>query len=67
MTLTKRHPPTHARGDGGFARKLTLIGVCAATFMLLVDLMVVQVALPTIQRQVGGSFTDFSGSSMPML
>jgi len=26
--------------------------------MLLVDIMIVQVALPTIQRQVGGGFTD---------
>src|SRR5438045_5865100 len=40
------------------AQRWTLIAVCGATFMLLVDLMVVQVALPTIQREVGGSFTD---------
>jgi len=36
----------------------TLIAVCGATFMLLVDITVVQVALPTIQRHLGGSFTD---------
>ena len=29
--------------------------VCGATFMLLVDLMVVQVSLPTIQREYGAS------------
>lgn len=36
----------------------TLFAVCGATFMLLVDLFVVQVALPTIQRRLGASFTD---------
>jgi EmrB/QacA subfamily drug resistance transporter len=36
----------------------TLVAVCGATFMLLIDIMIVQVALPTIQRRVGGSFTD---------
>src|ERR1039458_336918 len=36
----------------------TLIAVCAATFMLLVDVTIVQVALPTIQRHLGASFTD---------
>ncbi len=39
-------------------RWLTLIAVCGSTFMLLVDVTVVQVALPTIQRHLGGSFTD---------
>src|SRR5580658_4521843 len=36
----------------------TLIAVCAGTFMLLVDVTIVQVALPTIQRHLGASFTD---------
>src|SRR3954452_23165124 len=36
----------------------TLIAVCGATFMLLVDITIVQVALPTIHRQLGGSFTE---------
>lgn len=36
----------------------TLIAVCGSTFMLLVDVTIVQVALPTIQRHLGGSFTD---------
>jgi EmrB/QacA subfamily drug resistance transporter len=39
-------------------RRWTLIAVCSATFMLLMDITVVQVALPTIQRHLGGSFTD---------
>jgi EmrB/QacA subfamily drug resistance transporter len=36
----------------------TLISVCVATFMLLVDVTIVQVALPTIQRHLDASFTD---------
>ncbi len=39
-------------------RWLTLIAVCGATFMLLVDITIVQVALPTIQRHLGASFSD---------
>ncbi|HEY5271965.1 MAG TPA: MFS transporter [Acidimicrobiales bacterium] len=36
----------------------TLIAVCAASFMLLVDVTIVQVALPTIQRHLHASFSD---------
>jgi EmrB/QacA subfamily drug resistance transporter len=36
----------------------TLIAVCGATFMLLVDITIVQVALPTIQRSLHASFSD---------
>ena len=53
-------PLTH-RGDGarGLDRRWwTLIAVCGSTFMLLVDIFIVQVALPTIHRRLGGSFTD---------
>jgi EmrB/QacA subfamily drug resistance transporter len=39
-------------------RWLTLTAVCAATFMLLVDITIVQVALPQIQRQLHASLTD---------
>jgi EmrB/QacA subfamily drug resistance transporter len=39
-------------------RWLTLIAVCGATFMLLVDITIVQVALPTIQHRLGASFSD---------
>jgi EmrB/QacA subfamily drug resistance transporter len=45
-------------GSGLERRWWTLIAVCGATFMLLVDITIVQVALPTIQRHLGGSFTD---------
>jgi EmrB/QacA subfamily drug resistance transporter len=37
---------------------LTLIAVCGATFMLLVDVTIVQVALPTIQHRLAASFGD---------
>lgn len=35
-----------------------LIAICGATFMLLVDLTIVQVALPKIQRELHTSFTS---------
>jgi EmrB/QacA subfamily drug resistance transporter len=35
-----------------------LIAICGATFMLLVDLTIVQVALPRIQRDLSASFTS---------
>ena len=45
--------------DADAARnRWTLIAVCTGTFMLLVDVTIVQVALPTIQRHLGASFTD---------
>ena len=44
---------------GGLERHWwTLIAVCLATFMLLVDVTIVQVALPTIQRKLHTSFSD---------
>src|ERR687888_602706 len=36
----------------------TLGAVNVATFMLLLDITVVNTALPAIQRDLGGSFTD---------
>jgi EmrB/QacA subfamily drug resistance transporter len=36
----------------------TLIAVCTATFMLLLDITVVNVALPNIQRELNSSFSD---------
>ncbi len=58
---TTAQPPTAVPGEDERARerrRWTLVAVCCATFMLLVDVTVVQVALPTIQRHLGGSFTD---------
>jgi EmrB/QacA subfamily drug resistance transporter len=39
-------------------RWLTLAAVCVATFMLLIDITVVNVALPEIQADLDASFTD---------
>ena len=36
----------------------TLLAVCLATFMLLLDVTIVNVALPNIRRDLGGTFTD---------
>ncbi len=36
----------------------TLIAVCVATFMLLLDIMIVNVALPSIQRDLGASLSS---------
>ena len=36
----------------------TLVAVCTGTFMLLLDITVVNVALPDIQRSLGSSFAD---------
>ena len=36
----------------------TLLAVCLATFMLLLDVTIVNVALPDIQQDLSASFTD---------
>ena len=36
----------------------TLLAVCTATFMLLLDITIVNVALPYIERDLNSSFTD---------
>src|SRR6478609_1151990 len=36
----------------------TLVAVCTATFMLLLDITIVNVALPSIERDLHASFTD---------
>ena len=43
----------------GMARKWwTLVVVCLAIFMLLLDVTIVNVALPSIQKDLGSSFED---------
>ncbi len=43
---------------GGFDRgRWTLVAVCATTFMLLVDITIVNVALPSVQRQLHANLT----------
>jgi MFS family permease len=39
-------------------KRWTLLAVSAATFMLLLDITVVNVALPSIRQDLGASFTD---------
>jgi EmrB/QacA subfamily drug resistance transporter len=38
-------------------RRWTLVAVCATTFMLLVDITIVNVALPSVQQQLDASLT----------
>src|SRR6476620_5729584 len=38
-------------------RRWTLIAVCITTFMLLVDITIVNVALPSVQRSLNASLT----------
>ena len=40
------------------AKWWTLVAVCVATFMLLLDITVVNVALPYIERDLNASFED---------
>jgi EmrB/QacA subfamily drug resistance transporter len=40
------------------AKWWTLLAVCLAIFMLLLDITIVNVALPSIRRDLGASFTD---------
>jgi EmrB/QacA subfamily drug resistance transporter len=50
--------PTAARPAPADRKWWTLGAVCVATFMLLLDITVVNTALPAIQDDLGGSFTD---------
>jgi EmrB/QacA subfamily drug resistance transporter len=56
--MTATESPTTPASGSATGNRWTLIAVCVGTFMLLVDVTIVQVALPTIQRHLGASFTD---------
>src|SRR5213082_1096633 len=43
--------------SGGPEKRWTLIAVCVTTFMLLVDITIVNVALPSVQRSLHASLT----------
>jgi EmrB/QacA subfamily drug resistance transporter len=51
-------PQPRGRLAGLERRWWTLIAVCAGTFMLMLDITIVQVALPTIQRHLSANFSD---------
>jgi EmrB/QacA subfamily drug resistance transporter len=42
----------------GMSKWWTLVAVCLGTFMLLLDVTIVNVALPSIQKDLGASFSD---------
>ncbi len=51
--------PPKAKGTGPEPHKWwTLVAVCLGTFMLLLDVTIVNVALPDIQSALGSSFSD---------
>src|SRR5256714_10882215 len=43
--------------SGTESGRWTLVAVCATTFMLLVDITIVNVALPSVQRELHASLT----------
>ena len=57
-----KHEAAHTDGGGSPSREpnkwLTLVAVCLGTFMLLLDVTIVNVALPDIQTSLKASFSD---------
>lgn len=56
---TAAQQPTRPGSEAGEGNKWwTLVAVCVGTFMLLLDITIVTVALPDIQRALHSSFSD---------
>ena len=49
---------TAQRGDAQGSKWWTLVAVCLGTFMLLLDITIINVALPDIQKALHSSFSD---------
>jgi EmrB/QacA subfamily drug resistance transporter len=49
---------TDLGGGGGANKWLTLVAVCLGTFMLLLDITIINVALPDIQNELHASFSQ---------
>ena len=67
MTARNEGAESHGKAEGGPGAITvgeggrewwTLVTVCVGTFMLLLDVTIVNVALPKIQAGLGSSFTD---------
>ncbi|HEV7656192.1 MAG TPA: DHA2 family efflux MFS transporter permease subunit [Mycobacteriales bacterium] len=56
-TGTSAAPVEGAEPDHGTTKWWTLVAVCLGTFMLLLDITIVNVALPDIQTALGASFS----------
>jgi EmrB/QacA subfamily drug resistance transporter len=57
-TSAERNTPTTQAAGKGDPKWWTLTAVCMGTFMLLLDVTIVNVALPDIQDSLGASFSD---------